>query len=63
MLQKVDERPDGSWVCNLDFFARELVATYLSPGASMLVMEGPKVMGQATIEAVFDDVLHDDNVQ
>lgn len=53
LLQKIDERPDGIWFCNVGFLAPDLVAPYLSPGASMLVMEGPKVVGTATIHEVF----------
>lgn len=33
---------------------RGLVADYVAPGAHMIVMEGPKVVGDATICEVFD---------
>lgn len=51
LIQKVGEDPDG-WLCDLDFFAPELVVPYLAPGAPMLVMEGPKVVGEAVIREV-----------
>lgn len=60
LLQKVGEQPDSTWLCNIDFFAPGLVASYLVAGAPMLVMEGPKVVGRALITEVFDDVLHDE---
>lgn len=53
LLQKVESVDSGAWLCKIDFFARDLVAGYLAPGADMLVMEGPKVVGTATIEDVF----------
>jgi hypothetical protein len=53
LIQKISDCPDGAWQCNLDFIAPDLVAAYLSQGASMLVMEGPKVVGEATIIEVF----------
>jgi hypothetical protein len=53
LLQKVEITDDGAWLCKIDFMARDLVADYLAPAAPMLVMEGPKVVGQATIEDVY----------
>lgn len=58
LIQKVGEPSDG-WLCDLDFFAPDLVMPYLVPGALMLVMEGPKVVGEATIQAVFADPVAD----
>lgn len=52
LIQKIGDGPDGAWICNLDFFAPDLVASYLTPGARMLVMEGPRVVGTATIREV-----------
>jgi len=62
LLQKIEERADRSWLCKVDFFAPDLVAAYLSRGAQMLVMEGPKVVGDATIEEVFLDLDDGDGV-
>jgi hypothetical protein len=53
-IQKIGDGPGGAWQCNLDFIAPDLVATHLAPGALMLVMEGPKVVGEATVIEVFD---------
>jgi len=53
LLQKLDVTDTGAWLCKIDFLARDLVAGYLVPASSMLVMEGPKVVGNATIEEVF----------
>jgi len=53
-IQKVDDGPDGAWICKIDFIAPDLVAPYLGRGVQMLVMEGPKVVGQATITDVFE---------
>jgi hypothetical protein len=54
LIQRVDDAPEGAWLCNVDFFAKDLVAAYLAPGAHMIVMEGPKVVGDATICEVFN---------
>jgi hypothetical protein len=53
-IQKVDDGPDGAWICKIDFIAPGLVAAYLSRDADMLVMEGPKIVGRATISDVFE---------
>lgn len=52
-IQKVRGEPEGAWICEIDFVAPDLVAPYLRPGAQLLVMEGPKVVGHATIQDVF----------
>ena len=54
LIQRVGDGPNGAWLCNLDFLAADLVAAYLAPGVHMIVMEGPKVVGDATICEVFD---------
>lgn len=54
-IQKVGDGPEKAWLCNLDFIAPELVADYLKVGAQMFVMEGPKIVGAATIVEVFID--------
>ena len=56
LIQRVGDGPNGAWLCNVDFFAMDLVTAYLTPGARMLVMEGPKVVGNATIYEVFDTI-------
>ncbi|WP_157575003.1 hypothetical protein [Jiangella muralis] len=56
LLQRIAESPAGEWECKLDFLARNLVKQYLQPGAVMLVMEGPTVVGKAIISDVFLDV-------
>ena len=53
-IQRIGDGAGGAWFCNLDFMSPDLVATYLSPGAPMLVMEGPSVVGEATITEVLD---------
>lgn len=57
LLQKREEFADGTWLCSVDFFARDLVAPYLKRGASMYVMEGPKVVGFATVQDVDPEAL------
>ena len=56
LLQLVTEMPTGAWACKLDFLARDLAIRHLRPGARMLVLEGPKVVGHARIVEVFLDV-------
>lgn len=38
-----------------DFVARDLAYPYLKPGAEMLIMEGPTVIGHATVVEVLKD--------
>lgn len=52
LLQKNTENHDGSWECWFGFIAPDLVSEYLVVGADMLIMEGPKVVGHATIRLV-----------
>lgn len=52
LLQKRTELPNGAWLCYADFLALDLVAEYLRPGAQMIVMEGPKVVGYGRIQEV-----------
>jgi hypothetical protein len=53
LLQKIEVAEGGAWLCKIDFLARDLVVDHLVPRSPMLVMEGPKVVGHATIEDVF----------
>ena len=49
LLAKEAENDDGSWVCAIDFLARDLVSACMLSGTSMLVMEGPRSSGRAFI--------------
>ena len=57
LVQKLTERDSRRWRCALDFFAHDLVANFVTVGAQMLIMEGPKVVGEAVITEVDEDVL------
>lgn len=57
LLQKLSENADGAWHCALDFLARDLVAGLITPGAEVLVMEGPRVVGDAIVTAIDTHVL------
>lgn len=46
---------NGDVVAELRFFAPDLVTDFLSPGALLLVMEGPRAVGEASILSVGDD--------
>lgn len=52
LLQQLEIRADSSWYCAIDFLARDLVTDYLVVGATMLIMEGPRVVGDALIRKI-----------
>ena len=52
LLQRLEVQADSSWYCAIDFLARDLVANYLVVGATMLIMEGPRVVGDALVRKV-----------
>jgi hypothetical protein len=54
LLEQVGIGEDGRWTCKVDFLVPELAGPYLVVGAPMLVMEGPKVVGEAVITEVFE---------
>ena len=50
LLQKTDERSDGTHVDKVDFLVPDLAIPMLRTGAEFLVMEGPKVVARAVVE-------------
>ena len=60
LLQKLTERAWDTWRCALDFFAHDLVSNFVTVAARMLIMEGPKVVGEAVITEVDEAVLRQD---
>lgn len=52
LLQRLQVGDDGTWLCALDFLARELVVEYLVVGATILIMEGPRIVGDGILTRV-----------
>jgi hypothetical protein len=52
LIQMTATLPGGAWLCRIDFLARDLALPLVHPGAVLLIMEGPKVVGTAVITAV-----------
>jgi hypothetical protein len=59
LLQPVEPGAHRSGVYKVDFLARDLARPFLQPAADLLIMEGPKVVGRATIT----DVLRGESVE
>ncbi len=52
LLQEVESLPGGARICKVDFPARDLAVPFVQPGATLLIMEGPKVVATAVITHV-----------
>lgn len=52
LLQLVEQSQSGG-VYKVDFLARDLAQPLIQRSANMLIMEGPRVVGDATIQEVF----------
>jgi hypothetical protein len=49
LVQRIGKLPDGSDAANIDFLVPELAQPFMHDGAQLVIMEGPKIVAQATI--------------
>jgi hypothetical protein len=54
LLEEVERLPDNARVCKVGFLAPDLAQPFVHPGADVLVMEGPRIVGNAVIREVCD---------
>jgi hypothetical protein len=54
MVERTAIRDDGSWLCKIDFLARDLASPYLGSGAEFLLMEGSRVVATARFTTIYD---------
>jgi hypothetical protein len=55
LLAEVERLPNDDRVCKVRFLVPDLAQPFLHPGAEILVMEGPKIVGNAVIREVVTD--------
>lgn len=55
LLQEIESLPGGARICMVDFLARDLARPFVRPGATFLIMEGPKVVATAVISDVIGE--------
>jgi hypothetical protein len=51
-LEFLNPEPDGGLFARLRFLAPDLATPYLSAGAELLLMEGPRVVAESKVVAV-----------
>lgn len=54
LLQKTEELDERRWRCVVGFLAPELARPNLRPGVELLVLEGPRVVASAQVDAVIE---------
>ncbi len=54
LLQEVGTLPHGARLNRVDFLVRDLARPFIHPGAELLIMEGPTIVGNAVIRDVVD---------
>ncbi|MBC9723670.1 hypothetical protein [Streptomyces sp. TRM68367] len=54
LLQKTGQLDERRWRYLVGFLAPELARPHLKPGAELLVLEGPRVVGSAQLSAVIE---------
>ena len=55
LLDFDEASPAGESLAKVEFMSWSLVADYLLPGSSFLIMEGPKPVAEARVHETFDE--------
>ncbi len=55
LLQKTEALDEHRWRCLVGFLAPELARPHLRPGAQLLVLEGPRVVGSVRVDTMTED--------
>jgi hypothetical protein len=57
LIEKLAVEDDATWLCALDFLARDLVADKIRRGSRVLVFEGRKIVATGLVTEVDEEVL------
>ncbi|WP_432036465.1 hypothetical protein [Streptomyces cucumeris] len=55
LVQRIHTLPDGRDLAKIGFIAPDLANPFLSAGAHILIMEGPKVVARAVVQSLLGD--------